>query len=74
MTRKYTLKEPRFDPFKNIYIGVDSIIKVCTNIDCRESRKPLNYDNWAKNSHREYGHKSQCRQCGYDYHAKRKAA
>jgi predicted phosphoadenosine phosphosulfate sulfurtransferase len=70
MTRKtYTLKIPRFQPFKNIRVvnGVEE--KQCTKCFLW---KVISYENWCKDSQRESGYKSQCRQCGYDYYKNRK--
>lgn len=70
MRKKYTLKVPRFQPMKNIVLGPDGILrKECTK--CKVP-KTLTYENWCIDSQRESGFKSQCRQCGYDYHKNRK--
>lgn len=60
MSRSYNLKEPRFDPYKNIYISVDGIVKICSK--CGD-HKILNYENYSKDSQKEYGYCSQCREC-----------
>lgn len=60
MSRKYVLKIPRFQPYKNIYVGVDFLVKICTK--CGQ-HKQLNYENYCKDSQREYGFQSQCREC-----------
>ncbi len=65
MRKQFNLKVPRFDPFKNVFIGIDSITKICTK--CGKD-KPLSYETYCKDSQREYGFKSQCRQCGKDYY------
>ena len=62
--RTYNLKVPRFDPYKNIYVDVDCIKKICTKTG---ERIPLNYENWAKDTKREYGYKSQSRKAMREY-------
>lgn len=60
MSRKYTMKEPRFDPYKHIYIGINYIVKICTK--CGE-HKQLMYETYSKDTQREYGFSSHCRDC-----------
>lgn len=71
MSRRYNLSVPRFDPYKNIYVGVDSIIKICSNKNCKEPRAPLRYETYCKDSQRPYGFKSQCKACDRDYQAQK---
>jgi len=64
MSRKYELKVPRFQPYKNIYIGLYHIIKICSKCGGRKKLTPENYD---KDYKREYGYHSQCKACQSKY-------
>ena len=68
MTRR-TYKTPpdRFQPFKNIRVGITSLEKLCTL--CGHWR-PLNYEHWQRDSSRAYGFKSQCKICLNSYSKK----
>lgn len=60
MGRKYTTPPDRFQPFKNIRVGIKSLEKKCTK--CQKWRA-LNLDNYDRDYKRAFGHHSQCKIC-----------
>jgi len=70
MRRKhYTLKEPRFQPYKDIYIDVGCMKKICSKCG---GRYPLNDENFSRDYQREYGYMSQCKTCQKEYQRSRR--
>jgi hypothetical protein len=60
MGRFYATPPDRFQPFKNIRVGIKALEKLCTKCGLW---KTLCYNNYQRDSAREYGYESQCKLC-----------
>ena len=67
-TRKYTLKVPRFDPLKNVFVGFDVLEKYCTKCKSYKSIQ----ESFNRDPKRELGYYSHCRECQNNYGFKRR--
>ena len=62
--RQYTTPENRFQPFKDIRIGINSLEKKCSK---HGEWIPLNSENFDRDYKRSYGYHSQCKHCQRSY-------
>ncbi len=53
----------RFEPFRNVFIGINCLEKLCTK--CKRTQEITKF--FSKDPDREYGFYSQCNECLNDY-------